>query len=184
MRTRRVLGSGRVRGSSHHRSSGHHAAVYAPKSALGHSVGAVGALESVLTVLAVRDGLIPPTLNLDNQDPDIDLDVVKGESRSGAFDFALNNSFGFGGTTSRSPSVEPEPESRFGSCNSRHRACPNLGRRLQKRSPYQFRPVAAFRRWRPVVGLDSMCVSHSATAPQRWADKRNRCVDADLCQLE
>lgn len=76
---------------------GTHAAVYAPKSALGHSVGAVGALESILTVLAVRDGLIPPTLNLDNQDPEIELDVVKGESRSGTFDFALNNSFGFGG---------------------------------------------------------------------------------------
>ncbi|MFI6431871.1 KasA/KasB family beta-ketoacyl-ACP synthase [Rhodococcus oryzae] len=76
---------------------GGHAAVYAPKSALGHSIGAVGALEAVLTVLAVRDGVIPPTLNLDNQDPEIDLDVVKGEPRYGQIDFALNNSFGFGG---------------------------------------------------------------------------------------
>ncbi|MFC7450670.1 KasA/KasB family beta-ketoacyl-ACP synthase [Rhodococcus daqingensis] len=76
---------------------GDHAAVYAPKSALGHSIGAVGALEAVLTVLAVRDGVIPPTLNLDNQDPEIDLDVVKGEPRYGQIDFALNNSFGFGG---------------------------------------------------------------------------------------
>ncbi|CAG7639838.1 KasA/KasB family beta-ketoacyl-ACP synthase [Rhodococcus opacus] len=76
---------------------GDHAAVYAPKSALGHSVGAVGALESVLTVLSVRDGIIPPTLNLDNQDPSINLDVVTGEPRSGSFNFAINNSFGFGG---------------------------------------------------------------------------------------
>ncbi|WP_405489941.1 KasA/KasB family beta-ketoacyl-ACP synthase [Nocardia sp. NBC_00511] len=76
---------------------GNHAAVYAPKSALGHSIGAVGALESVLTVLAVRDGIIPPTLNLENQDPEIDLDVVKGQARTGTFDYALNDSFGFGG---------------------------------------------------------------------------------------
>ncbi|TQF73499.1 beta-ketoacyl-ACP synthase [Rhodococcus spelaei] len=76
---------------------GTHAAVYAPKSALGHSIGAVGALEAVLTVLSVRDGVIPPTLNLENQDPEIDLDVVKGEARNGDFDFAINNSFGFGG---------------------------------------------------------------------------------------
>lgn len=76
---------------------GNHAAVYAPKSALGHSIGAVGALEAVLTVLSVRDGVIPPTLNLENQDPEIDLDVVKGEARSGQIDFAINNSFGFGG---------------------------------------------------------------------------------------
>jgi beta-ketoacyl ACP synthase len=76
---------------------GTHAAVYAPKSALGHSIGAVGALEAVLTVLSVREGIIPPTLNLDNQDPEIDLDVVKGEPRYGDIDFAINNSFGFGG---------------------------------------------------------------------------------------
>lgn len=76
---------------------GNHAAVYAPKSALGHSIGAVGALEAVLTVLSLRDGVIPPTLNLENQDPEIDLDVVKGEARYGEIDFAINNSFGFGG---------------------------------------------------------------------------------------
>ncbi|GAB0105130.1 3-oxoacyl-ACP synthase KasA [Nocardia sp. JMUB6875] len=76
---------------------GNHAAVYAPKSALGHSIGAVGALESVLTVLSVRDGIIPPTLNLENQDPEIDLDVVHGQARPGQYDYALNDSFGFGG---------------------------------------------------------------------------------------
>jgi beta-ketoacyl ACP synthase len=76
---------------------GHRPAVYAPKSALGHSVGAVGAVESILTVMALRDGVIPPTLNLRNLDPEIDLDVVAGEPRTGDFRYAVNNSFGFGG---------------------------------------------------------------------------------------
>jgi beta-ketoacyl ACP synthase len=76
---------------------GHRPAVYAPKSALGHSVGAVGAVESILTVMALRDGVIPPTLNLRNLDPEIDLDVVAGEPRTGNFEYAVNNSFGFGG---------------------------------------------------------------------------------------
>ncbi|MBY8862711.1 beta-ketoacyl-ACP synthase [Nocardia sp. CA2R105] len=76
---------------------GNHASVYAPKSALGHSIGAVGALESVLTVLSIRDGVVPPTLNLDNKDPEIDLDVVTGQARSTRIDYAVKNSFGFGG---------------------------------------------------------------------------------------
>ncbi|MEU2033284.1 KasA/KasB family beta-ketoacyl-ACP synthase [Nocardia amamiensis] len=76
---------------------GNHPSVYAPKSALGHSIGAVGALESVITVLSLRDAIVPPTLNLDNQDPDVDLDVVCGQSRPGRIDYAVNNSFGFGG---------------------------------------------------------------------------------------
>ena len=75
----------------------HRPAVYAPKSALGHSVGAVGAVESILTVLALRDGIVPPTLNLKNQDPEIDLDVVHGGARPGNYQYAINNSFGFGG---------------------------------------------------------------------------------------
>jgi beta-ketoacyl ACP synthase len=74
-----------------------HAAVYAPKSALGHSIGAVGALESALTVLALRDGVIPPTLNYETPDPEINLDVVAGEPRYGDYQYAINNSFGFGG---------------------------------------------------------------------------------------
>jgi beta-ketoacyl ACP synthase len=72
-------------------------AVYAPKSALGHSVGAVGAVESILTVLTLRDQVIPPTLNLENLDPEIDLDVVAGKPRLGEYQYAVNNSFGFGG---------------------------------------------------------------------------------------
>ncbi|WP_433198267.1 KasA/KasB family beta-ketoacyl-ACP synthase [Nocardia sp. CA-107356] len=73
------------------------ASVYAPKSALGHSIGAVGALESILTMLTLRDQIVPPTLNLDNRDVEIDLDIVAGAPREQRIDFALNNSFGFGG---------------------------------------------------------------------------------------
>ncbi|CAJ1496686.1 3-oxoacyl-ACP synthase KasB [[Mycobacterium] kokjensenii] len=76
---------------------GGNAAVYAPKAALGHSVGAVGAVESILTVLALRDQVIPATRNLTNLDPEIDLDVVAGEPRPGNYEYAINNSFGFGG---------------------------------------------------------------------------------------
>ena len=80
------------------RAMGAHApAVYAPKAALGHSVGAVGAVESILTVLALRDGVIPPTLNLQKLDPEIELDVVTGEPRTGDYQYAVNNSFAFGG---------------------------------------------------------------------------------------
>ncbi|GAB2450011.1 KasA/KasB family beta-ketoacyl-ACP synthase [Nocardia tengchongensis] len=76
---------------------GNHPSVYAPKSALGHSVGAVGALEAIISVLTLRDQVIPPTLNLENQDPEVDLDVVHTEARRAPVEFALNNSFGFGG---------------------------------------------------------------------------------------
>jgi meromycolic acid 3-oxoacyl-[acyl-carrier protein] synthase II len=76
---------------------GGNAAVYAPKAALGHSVGAVGAVEAILTVLALRDQVVPPTLNLENRDPEIDLDVVAGKPRPGNYQYAINNSFGFGG---------------------------------------------------------------------------------------
>ncbi|WP_156686608.1 3-oxoacyl-ACP synthase KasB [Mycobacterium sp. Marseille-P9652] len=76
---------------------GGNAAVFAPKAALGHSVGAVGAVESILTVLALRDQVVPPTLNLENLDPEIDLDVVAGKPRPGTYNYAINNSFGFGG---------------------------------------------------------------------------------------
>ncbi|BEK89759.1 beta-ketoacyl-ACP synthase II [Nocardia seriolae] len=76
---------------------GNHPSVYAPKSALGHSVGAVGALEAIISVLTLRDQVIPPTLNLENQDPEVDLDVVHTKPRHTEVEFALNNSFGFGG---------------------------------------------------------------------------------------
>jgi beta-ketoacyl ACP synthase len=71
--------------------------VYAPKAALGHSLGAAGAVEAVLTVQALRDGVIPPTLNLKSLDPHIDLDVVADRPRQGDYRYAVTNSFGFGG---------------------------------------------------------------------------------------
>ena len=76
-------------------------AVYAPKAALGDSIGAVGAVEAILTVLAVRDGIIPPTLNLQTLDPEIDLDVVSGESRPGDYRYAVSDSFSFRWTQRR-----------------------------------------------------------------------------------
>lgn len=76
---------------------GTHPSVYAPKGALGHSIGAVGALESALTVMSLREETIPPTLNLQERDPEVDLDVVSGSPRKGQFDVAVSNSFGFGG---------------------------------------------------------------------------------------
>jgi beta-ketoacyl ACP synthase len=76
---------------------GHAPAVYAPKAALGHSWGAAGAVEAVLTVQALRDGVIPPTLNLTTLDPEIDLDVVAGEARRGDYRYAVSNSSAMGG---------------------------------------------------------------------------------------
>jgi beta-ketoacyl ACP synthase len=75
----------------------HKPAVYAPKAALGNTFGAAGAVESVLTVLALRDGIVPPTLNLTEPDDGIDLDVVTGEARKGDYRYAVNNTFAFGG---------------------------------------------------------------------------------------
>lgn len=75
----------------------HSPAVYAPKAALGHSLGAAGAIEAVLTVQALRDGVIPPTLNLKDLDPEIDLDVVAESPRRGDYRYAVTNSFGLGG---------------------------------------------------------------------------------------
>ena len=81
-----------------HRALGDHTpAVYAPKAALGHSLGAAGAVEAVLTVQALRDGAVPPTLNLKDLDPEIDLDVVAGGRRRGDYRYAISNSFGLGG---------------------------------------------------------------------------------------
>ena len=76
---------------------GHTPAVYAPKAALGHSLGSAGAVEAVLTVQALCHGLVPPTLNLKDLDPEIDLDVVADRPRRGDYRYAITNSFGFGG---------------------------------------------------------------------------------------
>ena len=75
----------------------HMPAVYAPKAALGHSMGGSGAVDAVLTVQALRDGIVPPTLNTKNVDPEIALDVVTGEARRADYRYAVSNSFGMGG---------------------------------------------------------------------------------------
>ena len=68
------------------------------KSMLGHTLGASGALEAIFTLLTLDRGVIPPTTNLDNPDPDCDLDYVPNVSRQGKTSIAVSNSFGFGGT--------------------------------------------------------------------------------------
>ncbi len=76
---------------------GSHPAVTATKSMTGHLFGAAGAIGALAAILAVRDGVIPATRNLDNLDPDVKLDVVSGAPRHGALAAAMTNSFGFGG---------------------------------------------------------------------------------------
>jgi 3-oxoacyl-[acyl-carrier-protein] synthase II len=71
--------------------------VCATKSQTGHLLGAAGAVEAAFTALAIRDGVVPATSNLDDPDPDCELDHVIGEPREGRVRAALSNSFGFGG---------------------------------------------------------------------------------------
>ncbi len=73
-------------------------AVSSTKSMTGHLLGAAGGIEAVFSVLAIRDQVAPPTINLENQDPDCDLDFVPNEARKLNVDVCLSNSFGFGGT--------------------------------------------------------------------------------------
>ena len=73
-------------------------AVSSTKSMIGHLLGAAGAVEAVFSVLAIRDQVAPPTINLDNPDPACGLDYVPHEARSMEIQSALSNSFGFGGT--------------------------------------------------------------------------------------
>ncbi|MGH3434515.1 MAG: beta-ketoacyl-[acyl-carrier-protein] synthase family protein, partial [Thermocrispum sp.] len=76
---------------------GEHPVLTAPKSVTGHMLGAAGAVESIATILSVQQGLIPPTMNLQDVDPGVVLDVVRGEPRKLDIDVAVNDSFGFGG---------------------------------------------------------------------------------------
>ena len=76
---------------------GDHPVLTAPKSALGHMVGAAGAVESIITMLSIKEGIIPATLNLENLDPGVTLDVVAGEPRKMDLQAAVCDSFGFGG---------------------------------------------------------------------------------------
>ncbi|MEI7662555.1 MAG: beta-ketoacyl-[acyl-carrier-protein] synthase family protein [Bacteroidota bacterium] len=71
--------------------------VSSSKSMLGHTIGAAGALEAIITALSLRDGILPPTINYRNPDPDLDLDYVPNVSRPKDIRIALSNSFGFGG---------------------------------------------------------------------------------------
>jgi 3-oxoacyl-[acyl-carrier-protein] synthase II len=71
--------------------------VSSPKSMVGHLIGAAGALSAVVTLLAMRDGAIPPTVNLERSDPECDLDYVPLEARETPVRTALVNAFGFGG---------------------------------------------------------------------------------------
>jgi 3-oxoacyl-[acyl-carrier-protein] synthase II len=73
-------------------------AVSSTKSMTGHLLGAAGVVEAIFTILAIRDGIVPPTINLENPDPACDLDYVPGSARRMPLKVALTNSFGFGGT--------------------------------------------------------------------------------------
>ena len=63
----------------------------------GHLLGGAGALEAIMSVQAIRKGIIPPTINYDQPDPECDLDYVPNQSRTVSVDTVLSNSFGFGG---------------------------------------------------------------------------------------
>ena len=76
----------------------HKLAISSTKSMTGHLLGAAGGLEAGIAALTVRDQVIPPTINLDNPDPDCDLDYVPKVARPATINYALSNSFGFGGT--------------------------------------------------------------------------------------
>ncbi|MBO4206154.1 beta-ketoacyl-ACP synthase II [Micromonospora echinofusca] len=76
---------------------GDHPVLTATKSMSGHLLGAAGALESIATILAIRDGVVPPTINLDDPDDGLDLEVAAHKPRHMEIPAALNNSFGFGG---------------------------------------------------------------------------------------
>ena len=73
-------------------------AVSSTKSMIGHLLGAAGGIEAVLSALSVKNQIAPPTINLENQDPDCDLDYVPNTAREMKIDVAVSNSFGFGGT--------------------------------------------------------------------------------------
>lgn len=72
-------------------------AVSSTKSMTGHLLGAAGAIEAIITAMALKEGFLPPTINYKNPDPECDLDIVPNQGRNAEFTYALSNSLGFGG---------------------------------------------------------------------------------------
>jgi 3-oxoacyl-[acyl-carrier-protein] synthase II len=79
------------------------------KSAIGHLLGAAGTVEAIFSVLALRDQVVPPTLNLDNPSPSCDIDLVPKQAKQRKVDYVLSNSFGFGGTNASLVFGHPDP---------------------------------------------------------------------------
>jgi len=71
--------------------------VSSTKSMIGHALGAAGAIEAAAAIMAVHDGILPPTINFESKDPECDLDVVPNVARAVKIEAAISNSFGFGG---------------------------------------------------------------------------------------
>jgi 3-oxoacyl-[acyl-carrier-protein] synthase II len=78
--------------------SGHQLSMSSTKSAIGHLLGAAGAVEAIFSILAIRDQIVPPTLNLDHPSVATEIDLVPHTPRKREVEFAMSNSFGFGGT--------------------------------------------------------------------------------------